>query len=99
MGRTENRFWDFVIKHRLKVFIVAATILSMYARFCFRGFISGDMFVFLIPWYDAIEKYGGLKALSVQVGNYQISYQTLISLMTYLPVNKVYAYKGLSIFF
>ena len=99
MGRTENRFWDFVIKHRLKVFIVSATILSMYARFCFRGFISGDMFVFLIPWYDAIEKYGGLKALSVQVGNYQISYQTLISLMTYLPVNKVYAYKGLSIFF
>ncbi|MBQ9211769.1 MAG: DUF2029 domain-containing protein [Clostridia bacterium] len=99
MRKTEERFWDLMIRHRLKIFIACATLLSMYARFSFRGFISPDMDIFLIPWYDVIQERGAWRALGQQVGNYQISYQTLVALLTYLPVHKVYAYKMLSIAF
>lgn len=99
MGKAESSFWNAVIRHRLVIFTVCVTVLSLYARFAFRGFISPDMNIFLIPWYDAIQEMGGLRALSTQVGNYQISYQTLIALMTYLPIHKVYAYKSLSMAF
>ena len=99
MGKAENRFWKFIIKHRLKILVLVSTLIAAYSRFVWRGFITGDMEWFLLPWYHAITSFDGLRGLSAQVGNYQISYQTLIALMKYLPVHPVYAYKGLSILF
>ena len=44
-------------------------------------------------------RWEGFRALAEQVGNYNIPYQTLIALMTRLPILPIYAYKGLSILF
>ena len=98
MSEAEKRIWDFVIRHRLKIFVGIATVLSLWVRYGLRTIVSGDMQNCLLPWYEVI-KWDGIKALSEQVGNYNIPYQTLIALMTYLPILPIYAYKGLSIFF
>lgn len=99
MSKAEKIFWAFVIRHKLKIFVAAATLLSLWARYGLRTIVSGDMQHCLLPWYDVIAMNGGLRALSRQVGNYNIPYQTLIALLTYLPVIPIYAYKGLSILF
>ena len=99
MKAWERSFWDFIIRHRLKAFILGVTILSLFARYGLRTIVSGDMQNCLLPWNDVIKMLGGVKALSTQVGNYNIPYQTLIALMSYLPIPPIYAYKGLSIFF
>lgn len=99
MRRAEKRFWDFVIRHRWKLLAAAAAIFSLYARYALRGIISADMRDCLLPWYEEIRSGGGLASLSGQVGNYNIPYQTLIAIMTYLPVRPEYAYKVLSVLF
>ena len=99
MTRAEKRCWDWIIQHRLKFLIAVSTLLSLWARYGLRTIVSGDMQSCLLPWYDVIDSLGGIKALSVQIGNYNIPYQTAIALLTYLPIIPIYAYKGLSIFF
>lgn len=99
MSKTEKRLWEFLIRHRLKIFAAVSTLLSLYARYGLRTIVSGDMQYCLLPWYDVIKQLGGFRALSAQVGNYNIPYQTVIALMTYLPIQPIYAYKGLSILF
>ena len=58
--------------------------------------MSGDMSACLYPWFESIKAEGGLSALSHQVGDYSLFYQTLISLMTYIPISCVFQYKILS---
>ena len=99
MLKEETQFWDWIIRHRLKLIATAATLFSLYARYALRGLISMDMSTCLLPWYESIRSLGGLRSLSTQIGNYNIPYQTLIGLMTYLPVKPEYAYKALSILF
>ena len=99
MGRMERRFWDFIIRHRLKIFVIVSTFLSALVRYELRNIVSGDMQNCFLPWYEEIRSEGGLSALAAQVGDYSIPFQTLVALLTYLPLLPIHAYKGLSILF
>ncbi|MCR5099828.1 MAG: hypothetical protein K6B41_00580 [Butyrivibrio sp.] len=61
-----------------------------------RGIQSGDAWGYLLPWYDEIKEAGGWNSLNHQVGNYNIPYQILIIIGTYLPLNPLTYYKLLS---
>lgn len=76
--------------------ICAVTILSILLRVVGMDFISNDMKTFLIPWYEQVEQLGKIRALSSQVGDYNVAYQFLIACFTYLPIKNVYSYKLLS---
>ena len=93
----ESKFLDFVSKYYCWIFIIVSTAASVWIRIRFLGAESLDMNIFLLPWYNEIKEGGGLMALNHQVGNYGILYQTLIALMTYLPIEPVAAYKIYSI--
>lgn len=54
---------------------------------------------YLTPWFEEIKAHGGLASLSTQIGDYNILYQTIIALMTYLDIPCIYQYKFLSIVF
>ena len=99
MTRVEKRVCNWLIQHFDAVFVIFCTIVSLYIRIALRDGISGDMKSFLLPWYDQIKAGGGFAALSVQVGNYSIPYQTLISILTYLPIKPEYGYKIISAIF
>lgn len=99
MTKIEKKIWDWVTEHLEILIIIVGVIASVCIRFSLRGFPSGDMRDFLLPWYDEIKNAGGLSALSGQVGNYNIPYQFMISLFTYLPINPIYAYKIVSVLF
>ena len=95
----EKKILDYLERHRWLFLYIAVTLLSMVARFSLRGVISGDMEWFLLPWASVLKENGGILALNKQVGNYGVLYQTIIALMTYLPVQYEYAYKIFSILF
>lgn len=91
MRKNEGKAVDFLTSYMVFIVMIVAIGLSLYARIVVANFESGDMKVFLLPWYNIILENGGLRALNNQVGDYGILYQTLVALMTYLPVKPVYA--------
>lgn len=96
MLKWERRMADFLMSHLLIVAVVFATIASIYARYRFFPYMSSDMTDFLIKWFDQIKAAGGVKALRTPVGDYGIQYQTVIALLTYIPVDSTVQFKLLS---
>ena len=72
-----------------------------FFRFLFASCdgISGDAQSKLICWYEENRSNGGLRALSAQVGDYNMFYQFILALVTYLPIQPIYAIKLSSIVF
>lgn len=99
MFQLEEKIIDRVLRSRNVVFFLIVSGMGLISRYCFRYFISIDMNGFLIPWFYRIQEAGGVAALAEQVGDYNIMYQFLIGLFSYLPVEPQYLYKGLSIVF
>ena len=99
MTGIERKLIGFLEKHKWLALYAAVTVLSMAARFTLRGVISGDMRIFLRPWAELLKEYGGIHALGGQMGNYGVLYQTIIALMTYIPIQHEYAYKIFSMVF
>ncbi len=95
----EKKLSGFLEKNILLIFIIISLPVSFLLRLSAFNFISSDMDGFLIGWFGQIEQLGGIRALNTQVGNYSVLYQTLISIMTYIPVNPVWQYKFLSVIF
>lgn len=95
----EARFLRWAGAHLIPIGFVGITLLSLLMRYTFRDFASGDASVFLLPWYEQIRAAGGIAALKEQVGDYNILYQFVIALFTYLPIRPLYAYKLFSVVF
>ena len=85
MFSCEQKCIDWLLKRREVLLVLVITVIGGLARLSGRGFISVDARDYLLPWFDTIQQNGGLAALSEQVGNYNVFYQFLIALMTYLP--------------
>lgn len=99
MFKTERKISEWIAKHVSLLFFAAITLLAFYIRYIGRTVTSPDMKDFLLPWYYGMKEAGGLSALSVQMGDYNVLYQTLIAIMTYLPLNPQTMYKGLACIF
>ena len=81
------------------VFGAFMVIVSIVIRYLGMEFISSDYNLFLKHWYSDIKELGGLSALSQQVGDYNVTYQIVIALFTYLDVFPLYLIKIFSIVF
>ena len=99
MGKIEKKIIFFIEKNRNILFFLIVSLLGAAARYVGGRFASGDMHGCLVPWYEEIASKGGFKSLKEQVGDYNILYQTIIALMTYVKINCVVLYKALSIVF
>ena len=95
----ENIILHYFYEHKNIVFFMCINVIGLVLRYHGKDFLSADAEVFLIPWYNEISQGGGIKALSNQVGNYNILYQTIIALLSYIPVYSLYLYKIISVFF
>lgn len=96
MYKVERQIVEWIDRHLTVIFIVAVSVCGILIRFMFRNFESGDSKAFLLPWWEEINNNGGIRALKYQTGNYNMLYQFLIAVMTYLPIKPLYQYKILS---
>ena len=99
MTKLEKKLLDFVDNKINILFIIVISLLALFLRYKAINFESGDYTHFLSVWFDYLKDNGGLLALKNYPGDYNAPYMTLMSLLTYLPFNKIYLIKGLSILF
>lgn len=99
MFKFEEKFLNWIEKHILLFAVLGITLISVLIRFSFREIISNDAYWCLLPWYDIIKENGGFAALGSQVGDYNMLYQFIIAVFTYLPIKPLSAYKLLSCIF
>ena len=99
MPDAEKKLLTWIDRHRFMLYVIILSVLGLLARMGGLDFVSNDATEYLLVWFGQIRESGGLAALGSQVGNYNIPYQILISLMTYLPFEPLYMYKALSILF
>ena len=99
ISHTEINIQNYLLKHKQEVLLAIMIVTAVVMRYIGRDFESDDMHRYLIPWYNEIKNQGGINSLSGQIGDYGLLYQTLISIMTYIPAKSIYLYKLLSIAF
>ena len=98
MTKFEQKFFDFIKKNIIPLFLLGVTVIGIVIRICGIDFESDDYQSFLAGWWTTIES-KGVSGLSEQVGNYNIPYQLITYVFTLLPLGPLYSYKTLSIIF
>ena len=99
MNKYEKSVIRQLEKHSVEIGFIVVVLFGITIRLALRHYVSDDAERFLLPWYDTIKANGGIKSLSRQVGDYNVLYQFLIAVFTYLPLNVLTDYKLMSIIF
>ena len=88
------------MKKRKFIFqIIFISIFALFIRSLLIKYISGDMRDYLLVWMEQIENNGGIRALSLEIGNYNIIYLFFLAIFTYIPVPGIVSIKMFSIIF
>ena len=86
-------------KYEYLLFAIAFLAIALLLRTSWMGFRSYDYEIFLAKWYDEIKALGGLRGFASEIGDYSPAYKYIITLITHLPINGLYAYKLVSFLF
>lgn len=99
MLKLEKKAVNIILDNKNWIFLAVVSILGVFVRLNGFSVISSDMENYLIPWFQEVTANGGLAALKIQVGDYNLIYQTIIGLISYLKVDCVIVYKLISLVF
>ncbi len=94
-----EKVWNFIEKKKFIIFFIIITVIAMYARTLMLDFVSGDFGACIEPWFYKLKANGGLSALKLDIGNYNLPYLTILALLTYLPIAPIVSVKMVSIVF
>lgn len=97
----EKKLVEWIEKHLDIILVVFISVIAAFMRFCIRKVESPDWLFYLSLWFDAIKEGGGFRALASTPANcdYNMLYQFLVAVMTYIPIHPLYQYKILSCIF
>ena len=95
----ENKIWKYIEKHPYVILFILLTFFSLIIRIFLLKYTSGDYDMFLKPWFNDLKINGGLLALSRNIGNYTPIYMTILSILTYIPVDSLISIKIVSLIF
>lgn len=99
MSKLEERFVEFLKKHYVVIFVIAITLVGAMMRYSGRNFKSADWHVFFSVWYDSILKNGQMASMQYPIGDYNVFFQFLVAIFTYIPKDPLYLFKVLAICF
>ena len=94
----ERKVKDFLGRHVTVLYLLAVTLLGAYIRYSLRGYISGDVKIF-VSWIEQIREAGGWLSLKTEIGNYSPAHMTMLTAVTYLPIYEVFLVKAPSVIF
>lgn len=98
MLKLEKKIIEYIEKHIFLIFFIIVSIAGLLIRYPLRNIYGSDMTAY-IRWLEQAREYGGIKSLSQTVGAYNLLFQIIFALLSYIPGNPVYIMKGFSIFF
>lgn len=96
--KAERTILAAIENHYDYVILIVITLLGLAIRYAGRYFLTEDLTV-EAGWLDETRAGGGFAALDHQIGNYTIAFQTLMALVSYLPLNSKLCIKLLSVVF
>lgn len=99
MLKWERKIINYIHENTILFGFVFATIMALFVRVCMFSFESHDYLGFLSRWFDYLKGHGGLLALGSYPGDYNAPYMTIMAILSYLPFNKLYMIKAVSIIF
>lgn len=99
IAKKEKEIINWIEKNIIVIFFIVVTALAVLVRGLCLDAVSGDMINFLLPWYEKLQQNGGFKALSLQLGDYNVPYVAILAFLTYLPMEPMHAIKIVSIIF
>ena len=99
MLKIEKKMVDWFKNNYLIIGLIIVTILACLVRYYMLDFESGDYVSCLSPWFDYLRDNGGILALKNHPGDYNVPYMMIMTLLTYIPLNKLYLIKIVSIIF
>lgn len=89
----------WIIKNKLILIFILITGISTIIRINGIEFQSIDMIKCLYKWFEELKVNGGLNALALNIGDYNMPYMTIMALLTYLPISPLASIKAVSIIF
>ena len=87
------------ISKKNKYILIILTIISLIIRFIFRNGESGDYLTFLKPWVEQIRDLGYFKSLKYSIGNYNVPYVFILTIISIFKIKPLYLIKFVSIIF
>lgn len=108
--KMEDRVIDQIMRREIKlrnirfqvvdlVFVVVLFLFAFMIRWKLMPIQSADYYGFLEKWMQAIRDNGGYRSLSMQISNYTSPYMYIMTILSYISTNDLYALKLVSIFF
>ena len=99
MIKSEKKLLNSLTEKPYILILVLSFLAGAYMRFTMRYFVSVDSLGCYLPWYEEIIATGRIRGIGKQIGDYNVLYQTIMSLISYLPMIPLYAVKMFSIIF
>ena len=99
MFKIEKKFIKYIEENSLILGIAGVSTFAILMRIFMFKFESRDYLIFLSQWFDYLKDNGGFRALGSYEGNYNAPYMTIMAILTYIPIYKLYSIKILSVIF
>ena len=99
MKETNNKIYNFYQNTKYTIIFSTITLFSLIIRILLLNKVSEDYTFFISRWFDILKENGGLKALSIDIGDYNAPYITILALLTYIPLKSLISVKLVSIIF
>ena len=80
-------------------FVICLFLFAFMIRWKLMPIESGDYCGFLKEWMNTIRENGGFHSLSMGISNYTSPYMYIMTLLSYISANDLYALKLTSVFF
>ena len=80
-------------------FIAVLFVLAFMIRWKLMPIQSADYYGFLEKWMQTIRDNGGYRSLSMQISNYTSPYMYIMTILSYISTNDLYALKLVSVLF
>ena len=98
MIKNIKNFLDSLDKKQ-KLLLIFGTLFSLFLRCLWLNGRSGDYIGFLAPWIDYIRELGQFNSLKYNIGNYNVPYIVILTLISFFKCEPLYLIKFVSIIF
>lgn len=102
MNELVKKVEQYIISHKKLITYLALIIFSIIAliiRITNISFKSEDYILYLEPWVKVMREHGGINSLKSEIGNYNIPYMFILTLISYIPTIPLLGIKFVSIIF
>lgn len=99
MRNIDNKIHEFIDDYLFSFAVAILLTLTFVIRLKCIYFQSGDYTNYFLKWYEEYRNNGGFRALGYSIGDYYALYNILIAAISYIPIEPLFLFKGISIIF